>query len=296
MANVTDSMVDIGTIVADEGWNPRVSYSGAAKLSDADIDGGATGAIVEDLARSIKREGLLSPLTVRLVDVDGVSVPHLVAGFRRLRACKMAGVKMVPVRIVDTDERGARLVNLAENFQRKNLLPIEQVFAVASAAKLGLASKEIAASVGLTKGHVENLLRVSRNASAETIGRLRAGEITLTLAIRVCHDASTPETQSEGIAIAKGLQPAGGDSDGSESGNSENAPAEKREPSKASKLSKRLPEIARVLQFAREVKAGRQSGPKGAKYDDRFWVEVVKTLAWVVGEGKPPFPLPTSDE
>jgi ParB family chromosome partitioning protein len=77
---------------------------------------------LEELAASIREKGLLHPIVVRHVR-DGFEV---VAGNRRLEACKMLGIKHVPCHIVELDDKEAYEASLIENIQRKTLNPIEE--------------------------------------------------------------------------------------------------------------------------------------------------------------------------
>jgi ParB family chromosome partitioning protein len=77
---------------------------------------------LQELAASIKEKGLLHPIVVRHVR-DGFEV---VAGNRRLEACKMLGIKQIPCHIVELDDKEAYEASLIENIQRKTLNPIEE--------------------------------------------------------------------------------------------------------------------------------------------------------------------------
>jgi len=77
---------------------------------------------VDELARSIQRLGLLQPIIVRANKVSF----EIIAGNRRLKACKMLGLKKVSCHIVELDDRSAFEVSLVENVQRNTLNPIEE--------------------------------------------------------------------------------------------------------------------------------------------------------------------------
>ena len=74
------------------------------------------------LSDSIRRYGILQPLTVRRTD-EGY---ELIAGERRLRAAKMAGLREVPVTVIEADDKKAMELALIENLQRSDLTPIEE--------------------------------------------------------------------------------------------------------------------------------------------------------------------------
>lgn len=80
---------------------------------------------LEELSRSIKKDGLLQPILVRSM-ADGTY--QIVAGERRWQASKLAGLEKVPVRIIDADDDKALELALIENIQRSDLNPIEEAY------------------------------------------------------------------------------------------------------------------------------------------------------------------------
>ena len=106
---------------------------------------------LEALAESIREKGVLQPLLVRPLG-DGRYA--IVAGERRYRAAKMAGLAEVPVRVLDLPEKEARLLALVENLQREDLNPYEETLGV-----LELLSEEL----GKTRGEVVALLHRMRD-------------------------------------------------------------------------------------------------------------------------------------
>lgn len=136
---------------------------------------------IEDLARSIKAHGVLLPLLVRK-SADGYEI---VAGERRWRAAKIAGLTEVPVRIVDAESDGKALeIALVENVQREDLDPISRARALRRLTEVfSLTQEQIAARVGLERSTIANLIRlldlpqaVQEMVSRETIsaGHARA--------------------------------------------------------------------------------------------------------------------------
>jgi ParB family chromosome partitioning protein len=105
---------------------------------------------LEALAESIREKGVLQPLLVRPLG-DGRYA--IVAGERRYRAAKMAGLAEVPVRVLDLPEKEARLLALVENLQREDLNPYEETLGV-----LELLSEDL----GKTREEVVGLLRRMR--------------------------------------------------------------------------------------------------------------------------------------
>ena len=106
---------------------------------------------LEALARSIREQGVLQPLLVRPL---GNGRYAIVAGERRHRAAKMAGLAEVPVRVLDLSEKEARLLALVENLQREDLNPYEETLGV-----LDLLSEEL----GKTREEVVGLLHRMRD-------------------------------------------------------------------------------------------------------------------------------------
>jgi ParB family chromosome partitioning protein len=80
-------------------------------------------ASLQELAQSIRAQGVLAPLLVRKVDRDRFEI---VAGSRRFRAARLAGVAAVPVRVVQLDDADAIVAQVVENLQRENVHPLEE--------------------------------------------------------------------------------------------------------------------------------------------------------------------------
>ena len=114
---------------------------------------------LEALARSIREQGVLQPLLVRPLG-DGRYA--IVAGERRYRAAKMAGLAEVPVRVLDLSEKEARLLALVENLQREDLNPYEETLGVLELLSEGL---------GKTREEVVGLLRRMRKEKRGEAGQ-----------------------------------------------------------------------------------------------------------------------------
>ncbi len=84
---------------------------------------------LEELTESVRENGILEPLVVRRLE-EGTERFELIAGERRLRAAKKAGLPIIPVNIVKADDRKSRELALIENLQREDLNPVEEVEAV----------------------------------------------------------------------------------------------------------------------------------------------------------------------
>ena len=112
---------------------------------------------LEELAESIRQQGVLQPIIVR----SQGSEYEIVAGERRWRASQLAGLKQVPVVIKDLSEEDVMKVALIENIQREDLDPIEEAQAYSGLMKgYGLTQESVAAAVGKNRATVANCLRL----------------------------------------------------------------------------------------------------------------------------------------
>lgn len=118
---------------------------------------------LRELAASIRRHGIIQPLTVRRTPEGW----ELVAGERRLRAAKMAGLEMVPCIEAAVDERESALLALVENLQRRDLHYFEESAAIADYLRQsGVTQEEAAALLGRSPSAVANKLRLLRLSPA----------------------------------------------------------------------------------------------------------------------------------
>jgi ParB family chromosome partitioning protein len=116
-------------------------------------------AALDELAQSIRANGIIQPLVVRMV----AGKPQLVAGERRLRAAKLAGLKEVPVFITQIDDARLLEVTLIENIQREDLNPLEVAEAYQRLMlELGLTHEQIAERTGKDRSTITNHLRLLR--------------------------------------------------------------------------------------------------------------------------------------
>ncbi len=119
---------------------------------------------LEDLARSIKAQGMVQPIVVRPLHgrgPDGVTRYEIVAGERRWRAAQLAGLQSVPAVVRDIPDSAAIAVALIENIQRENLNPLEEAGALRRLVdEFGLTHQEAADAVGRSRVAVSNLLRL----------------------------------------------------------------------------------------------------------------------------------------
>ena len=155
------------------------------------------------LSESIAQHGLIQPITVRALDSGYYQI---IAGERRWRAARMAGLSEVPVRIIEADDRTAMELALVENLQREDLNPIEEARGYRTLLEeYGLTQEEAAQSVGKSRPAITNALRLLTLSEAVLDlveeGDLSAGHARALLPIR---DAETQRALAETV-IAKHL-------------------------------------------------------------------------------------------
>lgn len=139
-----------------------------AALDEADL---------ADLADSIRQHGILQPLLVTRAE-GGEAAYQLIAGERRWRAARLAGLTRVPVTVKETAPGGLLELALVENVQRADLSPLEEAAAYRQlAADFGLTHEQIARRVGKSRVAITNTLRLL-DAPPEVQEALAAGRIT----------------------------------------------------------------------------------------------------------------------
>ncbi|SDC11913.1 ParB/RepB/Spo0J family partition protein [Acinetobacter boissieri] len=113
-----------------------------------------------DLSASIKKHGVMQPIVVR--PVEGQEQPYeIIAGERRWRAAKMAGLTEIPAIVRNLNNQVAIALALIENIQRQDLNPIDQALALQRFHdEFGLSHQEIADTVGKARTTISNLLRL----------------------------------------------------------------------------------------------------------------------------------------
>lgn len=129
---------------------------------------------MDELSESIARYGILNPLTVRR-DENGY---ELIAGERRLRAAKQAGMLEVPCIVMTADEEDSSAIALVENLQRRDLDFFEEAFGYRRLIETyGLTQEEAAKRVGKTQSAVANKLRLLKLSPA-VMERIRESGLT----------------------------------------------------------------------------------------------------------------------
>jgi len=137
------------------------------------------GALYE-LAESIKAQGIMQPILVRkLAEGDNAGKYEIIAGERRFRAAKLAGLDSVPVLVRDVPDEAAAAMALIENIQREDLNPLEEAQGLQRLIKdFGLTHEQAAQAVGRSRSAASNLLRLLNLADAvQTM--LMAGDIDM---------------------------------------------------------------------------------------------------------------------
>ena len=118
-----------------------------------------------ELAESIREQGILQPLIVRVVPLaqepSGPKTYEIVAGERRWRAARLAGLSTVPVILRELSDQAALAVALIENLQREDLNPIDQARSMSQLVdEFNLTHDEIAKALGRSRSSVTNLVRL----------------------------------------------------------------------------------------------------------------------------------------
>jgi ParB family chromosome partitioning protein len=116
---------------------------------------------LKELASSIKEHGVIQPLVISTQGADAKQKYALIAGERRLRAAKIAGLKTIPAILREADSQDHLVVALIENVQRADLNPLEAASAFqALSVEFGLSHEDIAERVGKSRSTVTNTLRL----------------------------------------------------------------------------------------------------------------------------------------
>jgi ParB family chromosome partitioning protein len=130
---------------------------------------------LQELSESIAQHGLLQPITVR--ELNG-GYYQIIAGERRWRAARMAGLTEIPARIVNADDRTVQELALVENLQREDLNPIEEAKGYrALMDDFGMTQEAVSQSVGKSRPAVANALRLL-SLQGEVLAMVEQGLLT----------------------------------------------------------------------------------------------------------------------
>ncbi len=130
---------------------------------------------LQNLADSIAQYGVIQPITVRKMEGGYYQI---IAGERRWRASRLAGLREVPVRIIEADDRTTAELALVENLQREDLNPIEEAKGYRTLIdEFGLTQEEAAKSVGRSRPAVTNAMRLL-SLSKAVLALVEKGELS----------------------------------------------------------------------------------------------------------------------
>ena len=130
---------------------------------------------LEALSESLATHGILQPLTVRELDSGYYQI---IAGERRWRAARMAGISEIPVVVIEADDKKAMELALIENLQRQDLNPVEEALGYQSLiSDFGLTQEETAQRVAKSRPAVANALRLL-NLSDTILEKVRDGSLS----------------------------------------------------------------------------------------------------------------------
>jgi ParB family chromosome partitioning protein len=134
---------------------------------------------LNELAASIKAQGLMQPILVRPVGQTGSDKYEIIAGERRFRAAQLAGLSEVPVLVKDVDDQAAAAMALIENIQREDLNPLEEAQGIHRLiSDFDFTHEQAAGAVGRSRSAVSNLLRLL-NLAKPVQTMLMAGDIDM---------------------------------------------------------------------------------------------------------------------
>lgn len=134
---------------------------------------------LNELAASIKAQGLMQPILVRPIAHNGSDRYEIIAGERRFRAAQIAGLTDVPVLVKDVDDQAAAAMALIENIQREDLNPLEEAQGIHRLiTDFDFTHEQAAGAVGRSRSAVSNLLRLL-NLAKPVQTMLMAGDIDM---------------------------------------------------------------------------------------------------------------------
>jgi ParB family chromosome partitioning protein len=202
---------------------------------------------LEELAASIREHGIIEPI---IVEADGEGSYTIVAGERRFRAAKLAGLTEAPVIVRSYSANERMLIALIENVQRSDLNPIEEAEGYKKLMEFtGLSQDEVAAKVGKNRSTVANSLRLLK--LPETVRQsLEKGELSpgharslLSVSGEAAQDALYREILEKGLSVREAEKKAAALKGGKkEPGEGETAPGEER-PAAVTAPARRPPEL-----------------------------------------------------
>ena len=157
---------------------------------------------LQELAQSIRTQGIMQPILVRLVGQDRYEI---IAGERRVRAAKLAALEEVPVLVKQVPDETAAAMSLIENMQREDLNPLEEAQGLRRlTSEFGLTHEQAAQAVGRSRSAASNLLRLL-NLAEPVQQMLLSGEIEMGHARALLSLDNAQQILSARRVIARGL-------------------------------------------------------------------------------------------
>ena len=157
---------------------------------------------LEELANSIKVQGIVQPIIVRPVDGKRYEI---IAGERRWRAAQLAGLHEVPAMVRDIPDKAAMAISLIENIQREDLNPLEEAMGLQRLIKeFGMTHQLMAEAVGKSRSAVSNLLRILE-LNADVRRMLENGDLELGHAKVLLSMKGPKQSEAAHVVVAKDL-------------------------------------------------------------------------------------------
>ncbi|HSC80057.1 MAG TPA: ParB/RepB/Spo0J family partition protein [Chitinolyticbacter sp.] len=160
---------------------------------------------LNELAESIKAQGLMQPVLVRAID-DGLETRYeIIAGERRWRACKLVGLTEIAALVREVPDEAVAAMALIENIQREDLNPLEEAQGLARLIEeFGMTHEAVAHAVGKSRTTVTNLLRLM-NLAEPVRELLLAGQLDMGHARALLALDTLPQVDAAKTVALKGL-------------------------------------------------------------------------------------------
>ena len=159
-------------------------------------------AALEDLAASIKAQGVMQPIVIRSIAAQKYEI---IAGERRWRASQMAGLSSIPAVVKQVSDEAAIAMSLIENIQRENLNPIEEAMALKRLQdEFELTQQEVASAVGKSRATVTNLMRLI-GLHIDVQKMLQVGKLEMGHASALLTLSETKQVEFAKLVANKGL-------------------------------------------------------------------------------------------
>lgn len=162
---------------------------------------------LNELAESIRSQGVMQPILVRPIPVQGKAAPayEIIAGERRFRAARLAGLEVVPVLVRHVEDQQAAIMALIENMQREDLNALEEARGVHRLIhEFGLTHEQAAQAIGRSRSATTNLLRLLNLAEPVQV-MLLAGDIDMGHARALLALDAALQIQLANVVVAKRL-------------------------------------------------------------------------------------------